>query len=164
MSWDLGLSQAAEAAALSVEERLEMFSFSYKGTQPQFNARVQQELEQRKQEQPLQGHEEFPDATSLTPPDSTQSSPITVQTLGSPLLPPTNSSTSAGKMPLATKAQFNKGQRSRKERNASAKRRNKVTPLVANVHVAPTQTAPIIQVGSPISSAIFCSTFCFGMP
>ncbi|XP_026800594.2 histone-lysine N-methyltransferase NSD2 isoform X3 [Pangasianodon hypophthalmus] len=137
--WDTGVSQATEAVALPVEERLAKFSFTYEGNQPRFNSRMLQEL-QCKQEQQQQSYKEFPDTTSLTPPDSTQSSPITVQTLSNHLTPhlPTNSSTSARKMPLATKAPkapASRGQCSHKEQYALFKRRKKVVPVVVLPHI-----------------------------
>lgn len=132
--WDTGISQATEAVALPVEERLAKFSFTYEGSQPRFNSRMLQEL-QCKQEQQQQSHEEFPDTPSLTPPDSTQSSPITVQLLSNHFTPllPTNSSTSARKTPLAIKAPkapASRGQWIQKEQNVLFKRRKKVNPVV----------------------------------
>lgn len=125
--WDTGISQATEAMSLSVEERLAKFSFTYEGSQPQFNSYILQELQCKHQHQ---SHEEFPDTASLTPPDSTQSSPITVQTLTNHLTSPlpTNSSTSARKIPLASKAPKAPAGRkkcSHKEQNARFKRRKK---------------------------------------
>ncbi|KAK3573879.1 hypothetical protein QTP86_032857 [Hemibagrus guttatus] len=135
--WDTGVSQATEAVALPVEERLAKFSFTYEGSQPRFNSRILQELQCKQQQQ---SHEEFPDTPSLTPPDSTQSSPITVQTLGNHFTSslPTNSSTSARKMPLATKAPkapASRGQCSHKEQNALFRRRKKVVPVVVLPHI-----------------------------
>uniref|UniRef100_A0A3B4CGH8 Nuclear receptor binding SET domain protein 2 n=1 Tax=Pygocentrus nattereri TaxID=42514 RepID=A0A3B4CGH8_PYGNA len=126
--WEMGISQATEALTLSVEERLAKFSFTYEGGHPQFNSHMMQVLQQqREQEQPQQGHGKFPETASLTPPDSTQSSPITVQTPSSPLLfiCPTDS-TSAGKMPLGTKAP---AKRRRYNQHTSVRRRKKVVVI-----------------------------------
>ncbi|XP_027006139.2 histone-lysine N-methyltransferase NSD2 [Tachysurus fulvidraco] len=136
--WDTGISQATEAVSLPVEERLAKFSFTYEGNQPRFNSCILQELQCKQQQQ--QSHEEFPDTASLTPPDSTQSSPITVQTPSNHLTPPlpTNSSTSARKMSLATKAPkvpASRGQCSHKEKNALCKRRKKAAPVVVPPHI-----------------------------
>lgn len=164
--WDTGISQATEAVALPVEERLAKFSFTYEGSQPQFNSRMLQEL-QCKQDQQLQSHKEFPDTTSLTPPDSTQSSPITVQTLGNPLtIPlPTNCSTSAGKMPLAIKAPEApaiRGQWSQKERNVLYKKRKKVVPVVVLPHIdTVVQVSAVMSLVSPdLFSFVFPATNC----
>ncbi|KAF5894831.1 histone-lysine N-methyltransferase NSD2 isoform X1, partial [Clarias magur] len=138
--WDTGISQATEAVALTVEERLAKFSFTYDGNQPRFNSRVLQELQCKQEQQQTQ--KELPDTASLTPPDSTQSSPITVQTLSNhfqPTLPlSNNSSTSARKMPLATKAPkapTSRGQWSLKEQNTLFKKRKKVIPVVVLPHI-----------------------------
>ncbi|XP_007230968.2 histone-lysine N-methyltransferase NSD2 isoform X3 [Astyanax mexicanus] len=142
ISWEMGISQATEAITLSAEERLAKFSFTYEGNQPQFNSHMLQVLQQQREQQQQheqQDHETFPETASLTPPDSTQSSPITVQTPSSPIpFPcPTDSSTSAGKMPLATKARkapAKKGQCNRP--NTSVQRRKKaVVPVVVLPHV-----------------------------
>lgn len=139
--WDTGISQATEAVDLTIEERLAKFSFTYEGNQPCFNSQMLQEL-QCKQKQQQQSQKELPDTASLTPPDSTQSSPITVQTPSNsfqPTLPlSNNSSTSARKMPLATKAPkapASRGQWSLKEQNALFKKRKKVIPVVVLPHI-----------------------------
>lgn len=136
--WDTGISQATEALALPVEERLAKFSFTYEGSQPRFNSRIQQELQCKRAKQ-QQSPKEFLDTASLTPPDSTQSSPITVQTLSNHHVPvlPTNSSTSAGKMSLASKAPKAPANRqcSQKEQNALFKRKKKVVPVVVLPHI-----------------------------
>ncbi|XP_037394185.1 histone-lysine N-methyltransferase NSD2 isoform X1 [Pygocentrus nattereri] len=142
--WEMGISQATEALTLSVEERLAKFSFTYEGGHPQFNSHMMQVLQQqREQEQPQQGHGKFPETASLTPPDSTQSSPITVQTPSSPLLfiCPTDS-TSAGKMPLGTKAP---AKRRRYNQHTSVRRRKKVVvPAVVFPHTdATVQDIPV---------------------
>uniref|UniRef100_A0A8B9LPD7 Nuclear receptor binding SET domain protein 2 n=1 Tax=Astyanax mexicanus TaxID=7994 RepID=A0A8B9LPD7_ASTMX len=80
ISWEMGISQATEAITLSAEERLAKFSFTYEGNQPQFNSHMLQVLQQQREQQQQheqQDHETFPETASLTPPDSTQSSPIT---------------------------------------------------------------------------------------
>ncbi|XP_072533905.1 histone-lysine N-methyltransferase NSD2 isoform X2 [Salminus brasiliensis] len=129
--WEMGISQATEAVTLPVEERLTKFSFAYEGNQPQFNSHMLQVLQQQREEQ---SHGKFPETANLTPPDSTQSSPITVQTPSSPIpFPcPSDSSTSAGKMPLATKARKAPAKKARRNRpNTSVKRRKKVfVPVV----------------------------------
>ncbi|TSW48756.1 Histone-lysine N-methyltransferase NSD2 [Bagarius yarrelli] len=133
--WDTGIAQATEAVALPVEERLAKFSFTYEGSQPQFNSQILEEIQCKQKSQ-----EDFPEAASLTPPDSTQSSPITIQTLSNHLtLPlPVNSSTSPRKMSLATnapKAPASKEQCRNKEQNAVFKRKKKVVPVVVLPHI-----------------------------
>uniref|UniRef100_A0A8B9LU49 Nuclear receptor binding SET domain protein 2 n=1 Tax=Astyanax mexicanus TaxID=7994 RepID=A0A8B9LU49_ASTMX len=135
--------------------------FTYEGNQPQFNSHMLQVLQQQREQQ--QQHEH------LTPPDSTQSSPITVQTPSSPIpFPcPTDSSTSAGKMPLATKARkapAKKGQCNRP--NTSVQRRKKavVVPVVVLPHVDST-----VQVSRGSSTAsnrqftLFLSCLLYGV-
>ncbi|XP_066535463.1 histone-lysine N-methyltransferase NSD2 [Hoplias malabaricus] len=139
IQWEMGISQATEAVTLSVEERLTKFSFTYEGGQPQFNSRMLQMLRQlREQDQLKHSQEIFPEPVSLTPPDSTQSSPITVQTSSSPLPFPcsTDSSTSADKMPLATKAptQAKRGPYKRSNTPVRRRRKNEVVPVTALPH------------------------------
>lgn len=155
--WDTGVSQATEAVALPVNERLAKFSFTYEGSQPRFNSRMLQELQCKQQQL---SHEEFPDTASLTPPDSTQSSPITVQTMSNHLTPPppANSSTPTGKMPSATKAPKAPVSRqySRKEQNALFRKRKKVVPVVVLPHIdAAVQVSAVISLISPTSLWIF---------
>lgn len=156
--WDTGISQATEAVTLPVKERLAKFSFTYKGSQPQFNSRMLQKL-QCEQEQKQQNPKEFPDTASLTPPDSTQSSPITVQSQSSHITPllSTNSSTSARKKTLATKAPKAPASRqcSHKEENALFKRRKKVVPVVVLPHID-----SVVQVSEVMSLSGF-SPFSF---
>ncbi|GAA6110545.1 histone-lysine N-methyltransferase NSD2 [Tachysurus ichikawai] len=156
--WDTGVSQATAAVALPVEERLAKFSFTYEGNQPRFNSCILQELQCKQQQQ---SHEEFPDTASLTPPDSTQSSPITVQTPSNHLTPPlpTNSSTSARKMSLATKAPkvpASREQCSHKKKNALCKRRKKAAPVVVLPHIdSGVQEMPIAADNlEPVETAI----------
>lgn len=159
--WDTGISQATEAITLPVEERLAKFSFTYEGSQPRFNSRMLQELQCEQQQQ---SPKEFPDSASLTPPDSTQSSPITVQTLSNHITPllSTNSSTSAGKMPLATKAPKAPASRqhSHKEENALFKRRKKVVPVVVLPHIdSLVQVCELESYFSP-NNCLFSATNC----
>ncbi|KAF7710601.1 histone-lysine N-methyltransferase NSD2 isoform X2 [Silurus meridionalis] len=136
--WDTGVSQATEAVTLPLEERLAKFSFTYEGNQPRFNSHMLQELQCKQESQ-----EEFPDTASLTPPDSTQSSPITLQTMSNHLTHPlsSNSSTSQRKTPLPTKAPkapkapASKGQISHKEQNAHCKKSKKVVPVVVSPQI-----------------------------
>ncbi|KAI4892089.1 hypothetical protein NFI96_022395 [Prochilodus magdalenae] len=144
LPWEMGISQATEAVTLSVDERLAKFSFTYEGGQPQFNSCMLQVLQQqREQEQLQQDHGKFPETASLTPPDSTQSSPITGQSPNSPLpfSCPMDSSTSAGKMPLATKAPKVPAKRRRYNRhNTSVRRRKKVVvPVGVLPHIDSTE-------------------------
>lgn len=147
--WEMGISQATEAVTLPVQERLAKFGFKYEAGQPRFSSHMLQLLQQCEQEQ-QQGHEKFPESASLTPPDSTQSSPTTVQTPSSPLpFPcPTNNSTSAGKMSLVAKAPKLPTKRRRYNRhNTSVKRRKKgVVPAVVLPQIDCT-----VQVGSGTS-------------
>lgn len=153
--WDTGVSQATEAVALPVKERLAKFSFTYEGSQPRFNSCMLQELQCKQL-----SHEEFPDAASLTPPDSTQSSPITVQTLSNHFTPPppSNSSTPTGKMPSATKAPKAPVSRqySHKEQNALFRKRKKVVPVVVLPLIdAVVQVSAVISLINPNLLSIF---------
>lgn len=164
--WDTGVSQATAAVALPVEERLAKFSFTYEGNQPRFNSCILQELQCKQQQQ---SHEEFPDTASLTPPDSTQSSPITVQTPSNHLTPPlpTNSSTSARKMSLATKAPkvpASREQCSHKKKNALCKRRKKAAPVVVLPHIdSGVQVSAVMSFVSPDLLLVYlsCNKFDF---
>ncbi|XP_076830304.1 histone-lysine N-methyltransferase NSD2 [Brachyhypopomus gauderio] len=132
--WETGVDQATEAVSLPVEERLTKFTFAYEGSQPRFNTRMQLELQQRRA-----GQDE-PSTASLTPPDSSHSSPVTTQTPSSPLcIPtPTHSSTSAGKMPLATKASKTPAVRGRSSQHSAPGRRRRVWTKVVDPHADPT--------------------------
>lgn len=103
--WDIGVSQATEALGLLIEERLAKFSFVYEKGKAQFNPRMLQELQAQRNQGPQQdqAQRESQELVSLTPPDSTHSSPnsTTPTTIFSH---PTDSSTSSGKTTLPKKA------------------------------------------------------------
>ncbi|RXN11152.1 histone-lysine N-methyltransferase NSD2 [Labeo rohita] len=106
--WETGVSQATEALGLIIEERLAKFSFVYENGKAQFNPRMLQELEARRNQGPQQDQDqsESQELVSLTPPDSTHSSPNSTTTTIIPgvFSHPTDSSTSSGKNTLPKKA------------------------------------------------------------
>ncbi len=107
--WETGVSQAAEALCLLIEERLAKFSFVYENGKAQFNPRMLQELQAHCNQGPQQDQDqrESQELVSLTPPDSTHSSPnstTTTTTVPGLFSHPTNSSTSSGKNTLPKKA------------------------------------------------------------
>lgn len=101
--WETGISQATEALGLLKEERLAKFSFVYEEGKAEFNPHMLQEL-QAQQNQGSKQDQNDTELVSLTPPDSTQSSPSSTKPTTDPLCPPTDSSTSAGKSGLPKKA------------------------------------------------------------
>uniref|UniRef100_A0A8C1URM5 Nuclear receptor binding SET domain protein 2 n=1 Tax=Cyprinus carpio TaxID=7962 RepID=A0A8C1URM5_CYPCA len=80
--WETGVSQAAEALGLLIEERLAKFSFVYENGKAQFNPRMLQELQAQRNQGPQQDPDqrESQELVSLTPPDSTHSSPNSTTT------------------------------------------------------------------------------------
>ncbi len=107
--WETGVSQATEALCLLIEERLAKFSFVYENGKAQFNAHMLQELQAQRNQGPQQDQDrrESQELVSLTPPDSTHSSPnstTTTTTIPGLFSHPTNSSTSSGKNTLPKKA------------------------------------------------------------
>ncbi|KTF93175.1 hypothetical protein cypCar_00025145 [Cyprinus carpio] len=106
--WETGVSQATEALGLLIEERLDKFSFVYENGKAQFNPRMLQELQAQRNQGPQQDQDrrESQELVSLTPPDSTHSSPnsTTTTTLPGLFSLPTDSSTSKGKNTLPKKA------------------------------------------------------------
>lgn len=106
--WETGVSQATEALGLLIEERLDKFSFVYENGKAQFNSRMLQELQAQRNQGPQQDQDrrESQELVSLTPPDSTHSSPnsTTTTTLPGLFSLPTDSSTSKGKNTLPKKA------------------------------------------------------------
>lgn len=106
--WEIGVSQATEALGLLIEERLAKFSFDYEKGKAQFNPCMLQELEAQRNQGPqqVQAQSESQELVSLTPPDSTHSSPnsTTPTTIPGLFSHPTNSSTSSGKTTLPKKA------------------------------------------------------------
>lgn len=107
--WEIGVSQAKEALGLLTEERLAKFSFVYEDGKAQLNPHMLQVLEEQRnqglQEEPVQ--REPQELVSLTPPDSTHSSPTnssTTSTIPSLFSNPIDSSTSSGKTTLPRKA------------------------------------------------------------
>ncbi|XP_016401033.1 histone-lysine N-methyltransferase NSD2-like isoform X3 [Sinocyclocheilus rhinocerous] len=106
--WETGVSQATEALGLLLEERLAKFSFVYENGKAQFNPRMLQELQAQRNQGPQQDPDqrESQELVSLTPPDSTHSSPNSTTTTIIPGLfsHPTDSSTSSGKNTFPQKA------------------------------------------------------------
>uniref|UniRef100_A0A671SM41 Histone-lysine N-methyltransferase NSD2-like n=1 Tax=Sinocyclocheilus anshuiensis TaxID=1608454 RepID=A0A671SM41_9TELE len=105
--WETGVSQATEALGLLIQERLAKFSFVYENGKAQFNPRMLQELQAQRNQGPQQDQDrESQELVSLTPPDSTHSSPNSTTTTTIPGLfsHPTDSSTSTGKNTLPKKA------------------------------------------------------------
>uniref|UniRef100_A0A8C1R7M6 Nuclear receptor binding SET domain protein 2 n=1 Tax=Cyprinus carpio TaxID=7962 RepID=A0A8C1R7M6_CYPCA len=106
--WETGVSQAAEALGLLIEERLAKFSFVYENGKAQFNPRMLQELQAQRNQGPQQDPDqrESQELVSLTPPDSTHSSPNSTTTTIIPGLfsHPIDSSTSSGKNTFPKKA------------------------------------------------------------
>uniref|UniRef100_A0A672ML70 Histone-lysine N-methyltransferase NSD2-like n=1 Tax=Sinocyclocheilus grahami TaxID=75366 RepID=A0A672ML70_SINGR len=106
--WETGVSQATEALGLLLEERLAKFSFVYENGKAQFNPRMLQELQAQRNQGPQQDPDqrESQELVSLTPPDSTHSSPNSTTTTIIPGLfsQPTDSSTSSGKNTFPQKA------------------------------------------------------------
>ncbi|XP_056616168.1 histone-lysine N-methyltransferase NSD2 isoform X3 [Triplophysa dalaica] len=102
--WETGISQATEALGLHIEERLAKFSYVYVEGKAQFNPQMLQELQAQQNQGPKQDKNESQELVSLTPPDSTQSSPSSSKPTTDPLCPPTESSTSADKAALPKKA------------------------------------------------------------
>lgn len=106
--WEIGVSQATEALGLLIEERLAKFSFVYEKGKAQFNPRMLQELQAQRNQGPQQdqAQRESQELVSLTPPDSTHSSPnsTTPTTIPDLFSHPTDSSTSSGKTTLPKKA------------------------------------------------------------
>lgn len=106
--WEIGVLQATEALGLLIEERLAKFSFVYEKGKAQFNPRMLQELQAQRNQGPQQdqAQRESQELVSLTPPDSTHSSPnsTTPTTIPGLLSHPTDSSTSSGKTTLPKKA------------------------------------------------------------
>uniref|UniRef100_A0A8C2KXI0 Nuclear receptor binding SET domain protein 2 n=1 Tax=Cyprinus carpio TaxID=7962 RepID=A0A8C2KXI0_CYPCA len=80
--WETGVSQATEALGLLIEERLDKFSFVYENGKAQFNSRMLQELQAQRNQGPQQDQDrrESQELVSLTPPDSTHSSPNSTTT------------------------------------------------------------------------------------
>uniref|UniRef100_A0A672MQ95 Histone-lysine N-methyltransferase NSD2-like n=1 Tax=Sinocyclocheilus grahami TaxID=75366 RepID=A0A672MQ95_SINGR len=80
--WETGVSQATEALGLLLEERLAKFSFVYENGKAQFNPRMLQELQAQRNQGPQQDPDqrESQELVSLTPPDSTHSSPNSTTT------------------------------------------------------------------------------------
>lgn len=110
--WETGVSQATEALGQLKEERLDKFSFVYEKDgkwKAQFNPRMQQELQAQQHSlkpQQDQAQRESQELVSLTPPDSTHSSPNSTipTTIPGLFSHPTDSSTSSGKTTLPRKA------------------------------------------------------------
>ncbi|XP_043112093.1 histone-lysine N-methyltransferase NSD2 isoform X1 [Puntigrus tetrazona] len=106
--WETGVSQATEALGLLIEERLAKFSFVYENGKAQFSPRMLQELQAQSKQGPQQDQDrrESQELVSLTPPDSTHSSPNSTTTTIVPDLfsHPTDSSTSTEKNTLPKKA------------------------------------------------------------
>jgi len=107
--WETGVSQATEALGQRIEERLAKFSFVYEKGKAQFNPCMLQELQAQRTLGPQQdqAQRESQELVSLTPPDSTHSSPnstIPTTTIPGLFSHPTDSSTSSGKTTLARKA------------------------------------------------------------
>uniref|UniRef100_A0A673LHI3 Histone-lysine N-methyltransferase NSD2-like n=1 Tax=Sinocyclocheilus rhinocerous TaxID=307959 RepID=A0A673LHI3_9TELE len=106
--WETGVSQAIEALGLLIQERLAKFSFVYENGKAQFNPRMLQELQAQRNQGPQQDQDrrESQELVSLTPPDSTHSSPnsTTTTTIPGHFSHPTDSSTSTGKNTLPKKA------------------------------------------------------------
>uniref|UniRef100_A0A671N9A3 Histone-lysine N-methyltransferase NSD2-like n=1 Tax=Sinocyclocheilus anshuiensis TaxID=1608454 RepID=A0A671N9A3_9TELE len=106
--WETGVSQATEALGLLLEERLAKFSFVYENGKAQFNPRMLHELQAQRNQGPQQDPDqrESQELVSLTPPDSTHSSPNSTTTTIIPGLfsHPTDSSTSSGKNTFPKKA------------------------------------------------------------
>ncbi|XP_059373801.1 histone-lysine N-methyltransferase NSD2-like isoform X5 [Carassius carassius] len=106
--WETGVSQAAEALGLLIEERLAKFSFVYENGKAQFNPRMLQELQAQRNQGPQQDPDqrESQELVSLTPPDSTHSSPNSTTATIIPGLfsHPTDSSTSSGRNTFPKKA------------------------------------------------------------
>uniref|UniRef100_A0A672S5L1 Histone-lysine N-methyltransferase NSD2-like n=1 Tax=Sinocyclocheilus grahami TaxID=75366 RepID=A0A672S5L1_SINGR len=106
--WETGVSQATEALGLLIQERMAKFSFVYENGKAQFNPRMLQELQAQRNQGPQQDPDqrESQELVSLTPPDSTHSSPNSTTTTTIPGLfsHPTDSSTSTGKNTLPKKA------------------------------------------------------------
>uniref|UniRef100_A0A671SP45 Histone-lysine N-methyltransferase NSD2-like n=1 Tax=Sinocyclocheilus anshuiensis TaxID=1608454 RepID=A0A671SP45_9TELE len=79
--WETGVSQATEALGLLIQERLAKFSFVYENGKAQFNPRMLQELQAQRNQGPQQDQDrESQELVSLTPPDSTHSSPNSTTT------------------------------------------------------------------------------------
>uniref|UniRef100_A0A671N6W0 Histone-lysine N-methyltransferase NSD2-like n=1 Tax=Sinocyclocheilus anshuiensis TaxID=1608454 RepID=A0A671N6W0_9TELE len=80
--WETGVSQATEALGLLLEERLAKFSFVYENGKAQFNPRMLHELQAQRNQGPQQDPDqrESQELVSLTPPDSTHSSPNSTTT------------------------------------------------------------------------------------
>ncbi|XP_052427874.1 histone-lysine N-methyltransferase NSD2-like isoform X2 [Carassius gibelio] len=106
--WETGASQATEALGLLLEERLAKFGFVYENGKAQFNLRILQELQAQRNQGPQQDQDrrESQELVSLTPPDSTHSSPNSTTTTTIPGLfsHSTDSSTSTGKNSFPKKA------------------------------------------------------------
>lgn len=122
--WEMGVSQAKEALGLLTEERLAKFSFVYENGTAQLSPHTLQVLEEQRnqgpQEDPDQGEPQ--ELVSLTPPDSTHSSPTnssTTSTIPSLFSNPTDSSTSSGKTALPGKAPKPSVKTNRRKQNGS---------------------------------------------
>lgn len=106
--WETGVSQATEALGQLIEERLAKFSFVYEKGKAQFNPRMLQELQAQRSLGPQQdqAQRKSQELVSLTPPDSTHSSPNSTipTTIPGLFSHPTDSSTSSGKTTLPRKA------------------------------------------------------------
>ncbi|XP_056125001.1 histone-lysine N-methyltransferase NSD2 isoform X4 [Rhinichthys klamathensis goyatoka] len=106
--WETGVSQATEALGQLIEERLAKFSFVYEKGKAQLNPRMLQELQAQRSLGPQQdqAQRESQELVSLTPPDSTHSSPNSTipTTIPGLFSHPTDSSTSSGKTTLPRKA------------------------------------------------------------
>uniref|UniRef100_A0A4W4H386 PWWP domain-containing protein n=1 Tax=Electrophorus electricus TaxID=8005 RepID=A0A4W4H386_ELEEL len=148
--WETGISQATEAVALPLKERLARFTFAYEDGQPRFGPRMQQELQQGQA-----GQADLPGTASLTPPSSSHSSPLTVEapSISLPLHAPADSSTSTGKMPLATKASTTPAMRGQgNQHNVPARRRRRkkvLPPAVSLPHADPTVQVRAVWLWSP---------------
>ncbi|XP_051508116.1 histone-lysine N-methyltransferase NSD2-like isoform X2 [Myxocyprinus asiaticus] len=133
--WERGVFQATEALSLLIEERLDKFSYVYEEGKAQFNIRMLQELQEQHNQEPQQDqdHKESQELVSLTPPDSTQSSPNSSKTatISVLLTPPTDSSTSAGKTTFPRKAPRTSVKRDRHRQGTATLKRKKTAAISA---------------------------------
>ncbi|XP_051504392.1 histone-lysine N-methyltransferase NSD2-like isoform X1 [Myxocyprinus asiaticus] len=129
--WEIGVLQATEALSLLIEERLNKFSYVYEEGIAQFNPHMLQELQAQHNQEPQQDHRESQQLVSLTPPDSTQSSPNSTKTSIKDLAPPTDISTSAGKTTLPRKAPKTSVKRDRRRQCPATPKREKTAATSA---------------------------------
>ncbi|TRZ01090.1 hypothetical protein DNTS_002697 [Danionella cerebrum] len=100
--WEMAVLQGTEARGLPTEERLAKFSFVYEDGKAQLSPHVAQG---RHGSQEIKEPTEPQELLSLTPPDSTHSSPVSAACVPDLLSHPTDSSTLPGKSSRPRKAQ-----------------------------------------------------------